>query len=684
MLALICATAQGMPTDARYAHLARGVNLTRWFQYGSPLAIGPADRDLLKNAGLTSVRIAVAPQYLLPKWSSPEVIAKNLADLDSGIDLFLTAGMAVMLDFQADVDYLDYYLATPGAPAELVETWKTLAARYANRNPELLFFEIMNEPDNRFTQAAWDTEQRAALVAIRSVAPGHTVLLAPANWSGLDALLQMKPYEDPNVIYVLHYYLPMTFTHQGANWTGDPAIASLHDIPWPAFLANEQTNPIRYRDEDWDGSRPLWDMALAAEWERINHARVVVNEFGAYKPFAPADSRARWLRDVRTAIEQQGMGWAMWDYAAGFDLIDIKNGVRSIDPGVSAALGVSPWTATEPLRSEKTKPFGTPRTVQIGAQPDTRGYAEGIATADINGDGLPDVIVTPVTYPDFKDNPIQVFLNRGNGVFQPSTDPMPTQKFVSAIVVGKLGLFFPDREGQSSLLKGSLPVEVQSAKGGAAGRFKGNGPDDLVVFAKQTQFLRNDGKGRFRLDRQAFPETTDQFECGAFVGNDLIAFGTNEAKFFTNPRKPGNSIPIPPESGGPVIGGCTVVTDLNNDGRPDVIVAYTNDIIQILINDGHGKFHDEASTRLGPLPKSKRGLRRIALFKSMLVITRVGEAPLIRVNRGNGVFVDAGLNDKTNPFVVVPGDFNHDGFPDLVFGGGGNTPLTARFGRGPL
>ena len=115
--------------------------------------------------------------------------------------------------------------------------------------------------------------QKAALAAIRSAAPEHTVLLAPVDWSGLDGLLRMKPYDDPNVIYVLHYYSPSTFTHQGATWTDQPGIAALRNVPWPAWLpAPEQPDAAAgervaaYEAEDWDRSHIEWDMHLAAEW----------------------------------------------------------------------------------------------------------------------------------------------------------------------------------------------------------------------------------------------------------------------------------------------------------------------------------------------------------------------------------------------------------------------------------
>ena len=103
LLLLVVGVLPAQVSDARYAHLARGVNLTRWFQYGGRQPIKESDRDLLKNAGFTSVRIALAPQYLLPHFArQPERIERNLARLDAGIDLFLDAGMAVMLDLQAE------------------------------------------------------------------------------------------------------------------------------------------------------------------------------------------------------------------------------------------------------------------------------------------------------------------------------------------------------------------------------------------------------------------------------------------------------------------------------------------------------------------------------------------------------------------------------------------------------
>src|ERR1035441_150652 len=228
-------------TDARYAHLARGVGMYSWFQYSGGLSVSAADVNLLKSSGFTCIRLPVAPEYLLTHWVSATTITTNLANLDAAIDLFLNAGMAVMLSFQADPEYVSYYWATPSAPQELVSTWQMLATRYANRNPELLFFEVMNEPTNQWTQAVWDTEQLQVLAAIRKIDTQHTVLVAPTNWSGLGALLAMTPYANPNLIYVLHDYDPLTFTHQGATWVTPTTIAGLRNVPYPSYLPDLQT-----------------------------------------------------------------------------------------------------------------------------------------------------------------------------------------------------------------------------------------------------------------------------------------------------------------------------------------------------------------------------------------------------------------------------------------------------------
>ena len=52
-------------------------------------------------------------------------------------------------------------------------------------------------------------------------------------------------------------------------------------------------------------------------------------------------SRTNWIRDVRTALEADGIGWAMWDYHNGFGVaVKDANGKSVVDPQTVEALGL--------------------------------------------------------------------------------------------------------------------------------------------------------------------------------------------------------------------------------------------------------------------------------------------------------------------------------------------------------
>jgi hypothetical protein len=542
------------------------------------------------------------------------------------------------------------------------------------------------------------------------------------------------------VIYVLHYYSPSTFTHQGADWTGQPEIAELRGVPWPPFLpelANlieRETSPgvlallRKYQGENWDSGRIDWDMQLAAAWGRHWGVRVVVNEFGDFKPFSPPESRARWLHDVRTALERQKLGWAVWDYAAGFDLTVLKGGVRTIDPLVGAALGLASapaWNIPDPMRPGPLPEFSEVRIVQLGSEPDTTGFAEGILAIDLNLDGSPDLVITPATYPILPALPVQFLLNDGSGILTPGQfdGPAPRQRFVPSIVAGHFlrsskrpGFFLPDTGAadgsgaQSSLILPSasnrlrdatsgLPREIVRMTGAAAGDVDGDGIDDLAVFHAGVELLRNDGSGRFQSDPTAIADA-GHFNCGAFVSRrdtqlpDLLVFGGNDApaRVLLNDGaghfREGAMLPLPKTLGRPALGGCAAVADLDNDGNPDVVVAYTQpDTIQILMNNGDGTFRDETARRMTAPLGPAAVVRRVVVRRSgndkrwVMLVTRVGEPPLIAIAGTDGKFVIDDSQPAGDPWVVGAADFNGDGLLDLVFGRGGGAPVEARFGQ---
>ena len=79
----------------------------------------------------------------------------------------------------------------------------------------------------------------------------------------------------------------------------------------------------------------LFTPAQAARaWSEYYGRPVYVGEFGCYEK-SDAGSRVNFYREIRTVMDQQGLGWAMWEWKAGFHYI--KSG-RPDPPGMRDAL----------------------------------------------------------------------------------------------------------------------------------------------------------------------------------------------------------------------------------------------------------------------------------------------------------------------------------------------------------
>jgi len=73
----------------------------------------------------------------------------------------------------------------------------------------------------------------------------------------------------------------------------------------------------------------------ARAWSEQNGRPIHFGEFGAYTK-ADQDSRARFYAAFRQALDEAGMGWAVWDWKSGFNYWDDK--AKRPLPGMREAL----------------------------------------------------------------------------------------------------------------------------------------------------------------------------------------------------------------------------------------------------------------------------------------------------------------------------------------------------------
>jgi len=345
----------------RIERLSKAVNITRWFWF--PEGSGPdyfenymtdADLTLIRDMGVLSVRLVISPTYFYQVDTPATLNPAMIGFLDKAVDRILAQDLAVVIDMH-DQDK-DAWERNPQYVDGFMVFWQTLARRYAERNrqdTDRLYFEIVNEPVFQGSEAKWAEIQTRWVAAMRTVVPQHTLIVTGPNWGGIAGLTKLVPLADKNVVYSFHFYDPMQFTHQGATWAG-PGLENLKDLPYPA--SPERCKPLLDATKDSslrttlrnycytyiNASRLKTAIADAATWAKTNQAHLWLGEFGVYCPAAPAQDRAQWIEDVRTAAESFKIGWSLWGYDECFGMQrKLVNGKVELDADVVKALGLT-------------------------------------------------------------------------------------------------------------------------------------------------------------------------------------------------------------------------------------------------------------------------------------------------------------------------------------------------------
>lgn len=349
-----CDTDAGFSVPAdRVSALARGFNLNGWLDVEDGVAPDPLVLAELRQKGFTHIRLPIQPARFTTAFSSADDVARNFAELDDAIDRLHRLGFAVSLDLQPGPPLGRVFDEAPEAGLRLVEVlWRQIARRYADRSPDVLYFEVLNEPP--VPALDWENWGPKLVEAIRREAPDHTIIYALTRFQRLDEMTARQPLPAENVVYAAHYYDPMVFTHQGNDWDDGP-LADLRGVPFPLRASDPRVGALLDQlreegrdgaaealsnelDSPWDESRIAEAVAEAAKWGQRNRVPIVINEFGTLSWVAPRKDRLRWYGAVRRHAEAACMGWAVWDYAHGFGFVQRENGREIPDADMLAVL----------------------------------------------------------------------------------------------------------------------------------------------------------------------------------------------------------------------------------------------------------------------------------------------------------------------------------------------------------
>ncbi len=315
----------GSPVSAHDRALPVGpcINIGNTLEVGKKVTLGSqavtaADFRRIRAAGFETVRLPVRWDDRSQSEAAYTIDPAWMDQVNRTVDEALAAGLKVILNsHHFNPIYENPVAMQPWHTA----VWRQIATRFKDYPTDQLWFELENEPHDKFTNANLNQVLAPALAAVRETNPDRTVIIGGENWSGIDSLATLDLPDDPHVIPTFHYYEPFEFTHQGASW-----------------VSPEPPKPGRVYGGEPDSARLVGDVAKVRAYIKRTGLVPFMGESGAYELHIPLVQRAQYHRAVREAFAPAGVDMCVWAYANTFPFYDRKTGHWL--PGMRAALGL--------------------------------------------------------------------------------------------------------------------------------------------------------------------------------------------------------------------------------------------------------------------------------------------------------------------------------------------------------
>ena len=278
----------------------RGVNLGGWFSqcdYSEDRLdnfITEKDIETIAGWGLDHIRIPM-DYNVLERPDGLDRIAKAVGwagkyGLKVVLDLHKTYGFSFDKDEQEEG-----FFVNEAYQDRFYAMWEALAERF--NDPENIAFELLNEVTDPDVIGAWNRIAAECIRRIRGITP-RSLILVGSYWNNSpDAVKDLDPPADDRVIYNIHCYDPLPFTHQGAFWV--PQL----DINARVSFDEAGITPALFEEK--------FASAIAVAAER--GTGLYCGEYGVIEKATPEDT-LKWFKAIHEVFEKHQIARSVWSY----------------------------------------------------------------------------------------------------------------------------------------------------------------------------------------------------------------------------------------------------------------------------------------------------------------------------------------------------------------------------------
>ncbi len=212
--------------------------------------------------------------------------------LNAVIDLHKTAGFSFDNYGENESGFFE--------KAELQERfyrlWEQLAQRFSAYEDNIAF-ELLNEITDRDFIDEWNRISLECIKRIRKYAPRNLILVGSYWNNSAEAVKDLAAPADDRVVYNMHCYDPLKFTHQGAYWTD---------------MINKDD---RFSFEEAEITPALFEKLFMSAIEKADKHGVPLycGEYGVIDICSPEDT-VKWFRCINSVFEKYGISRCAWTY----------------------------------------------------------------------------------------------------------------------------------------------------------------------------------------------------------------------------------------------------------------------------------------------------------------------------------------------------------------------------------